>query len=298
MSLLPFIATLAAGLWWLGAPPAAPRRRRLGGAALTVGLLALTWLSLPHPAMLEKLATRLALPAGALWLAGYLVVAACLRSGHRRAAAAALGGWLVYTAGGSMWLGGALMAGLERGVPTVAAATGPLDALAVLGGGTERGPDGAAHLSASGDRLRVAAAAWHRRLAPVVVVGGTSIAGLDQRDARDLGAESRGLLADMGVPPAAVESLPGAHNTATEIAALAARAREAGWTRVGLVTSAWHMPRALRLARGAGLPAVPIGADFRGRLAPPNAVGLVPSGSGFYHTQIALKEHLAGLVGR
>ncbi len=300
MSLLPFIAALVAGLWWLGAPPEVARRRRLPGALLVAALLAGTVLALPHPAMIDKLLTRLALPVGLMWALGYAGIVACLRAGHRRAAAIALAGWLLYTAAGNAWVGGALYAGLERAIPPLSdlAGAGRLDVIMILGGGTEAGPDGRPQLTANGDRLRVAAAAWRRGHAVRLVASGTSVAALDRAGERDLGAESRSLLEDMGLAADALLTLPGPYNTATEVAALAEEARARGWTRIGLVTSAWHMRRALRLARARGLDPIPIGADYRGRIPPITAVGLVPTGSAHYQVQVALKEHLAGLVGR
>lgn len=262
-------------------------------------LLGATVWALPHPAMIDKLLIRLVMPVGLLWLIGYGVIAACLRFGRRRAALIAAVGWLLFTVAGNGWLAGALFARLERDVPPLSAVGDmPLHVIMVLGGGTEPGPDGGAQLTTNGDRLRVAAAAWRRGLAPKLLASGTSIAGLDQRGSRDLGAEARAVLDDMGVSGDALLTLPGPHNTATEIAALAERAAAEGWTRIGLVTSAWHMPRALRLARSHGLDPVPIGADFRGRIPPASAVGLVPTGSGHYRVQVAFKEYLARLVGR
>ncbi len=299
MSLVPFFAIFAFGTWWLGAAPEVARKRLIPGISLTLALLAGTVFALPHPAMIDKLLIRLAMPVGLIWLILYGLILTDLRGGRRRRAALIAAVWLLFTAAGSPWLGGALFARLERGVPPLSAIDHEsLHVIMVLGGGTEPGPDGRAQLTANGDRLRVAAVAIARGMAPTLLASGTSIAGLDQAGTRDLGAEAQTLLHDMGVTGDVLLTLPGPHNTATEIAALAERARAEGWTRIGIVTSAWHMPRALRLARGHGLDPVPIGADFRGRVPPPSAVGLVPTGSGHYRVQVALKEYLARLVGR
>lgn len=299
MSLVPFFAIFAFGTWWLGAPPDMARKRMIPGISVTVALLVTTVFALPHPAMLDKLLIRLAMPVGLIWLLLYGLIPMALRAGRRRRAALAAAIWLLFTLAGSPWLGGALFAQLERGVPPLSAVDHQsLDVIMVLGGGTEPGPDGRAQLTSNGDRLRVAALAFRRGMAPKLLASGTSIAGLDQAGSRDLGAEARTVLHDMGVAGDVLLTLPGPHNTATEVAALAERARAEGWTRIGIVTSAWHMPRALRLARGRGLDPVPIGADFRGRIPPPSAVGLVPTGSGHYRVQVAFKEYLARLVGR
>lgn len=261
------------------------------------GLWVMALFALPHRAMVDKLLTRLAMPPGFLWALLLLGGWFALLSRRRRLGVGVLCGWALYTIAGSGWVGGALLAGLERGYTPPEPNT-RFAAIAVLGGGTDEAPWGEAQLSLSGDRVRVAAALWRAGHAPVLVASGTSIGGLDQPHRRDLGAETRSLWSQMGVDPSAVVTVPGPYNTRTEIEALAAEARARGWPRIGLVTSAWHLRRAMRLAERFGLPAVPIPADVRGRVAPLTAVGLVPTGSGFYRVQIALKEHLGALVGR
>ncbi|MHB8902668.1 MAG: YdcF family protein, partial [Thermoguttaceae bacterium] len=68
--------------------------------------------------------------------------------------------------------------------------------------------------------------------------------------------------------------------------------------RLGLVTSAWHMKRALRLARVNGLSLQPLPADFRGTAIEWAPRDFNPTGSGFLKSELACKEILAGLVGR
>lgn len=64
---------------------------------------------------------------------------------------------------------------------------------------------------------------------------------------------------DLGVPAAQITELPNVRDTADEVRALRALVGDAP---VALVTSAWHMPRAMALAEHAGLRAVPCPADF------------------------------------
>ena len=69
--------------------------------------------------------------------------------------------------------------------------------------------------------------------------------------------------------------------------------------RVGLLTSAWHMPRALRHAERNGLKVVPIPADFWTDHPPePLLFSLVPSAEAIAFTHRAILEYLAMAVGR
>jgi uncharacterized SAM-binding protein YcdF (DUF218 family) len=178
------------------------------------------------------------------------------------------------------------------------AINGPLDAVLVLGGGTTVRPDGASQLGSNGDRLRVGARLQRQGMTRRLVTSGSSVAGLDQSRARDLSAETRALWIEGGVPASAIVPIVGPRNTREEIAAFSKLAAERGWQRIGVVSSAWHLRRAMRLAAGHELHAVAIPADFRGAPFVTNAVGLVPSGNGFYHLQIALKEYLGAALGR
>ena len=102
----------------------------------------------------------------------------------------------------------------------------------------------------------------------------------------------------VGRQPSGDAAHPGPVNTRQEIERLAAEARARGWRRIGIVTSAWHLPRTLALARRFGLPADGIAADRRGRIPPASPVFLVPSGAAMHLTQMWCSELLGRLVGR
>lgn len=68
--------------------------------------------------------------------------------------------------------------------------------------------------------------------------------------------------AELGLPRGRIVEIDTARDTAEEIAALR---RLAGEERVALVTSAWHLPRAMKLAEREGLDAFPCPSDFLGR---------------------------------
>ena len=71
-----------------------------------------------------------------------------------------------------------------------------------------------------------------------------------------------------------------------------------GTKRVAIVTSAWHLPRALALARRFGLAADGIPADRRGRMPPASPAFLVPDGAALHDTQLWCTETIGRMVGR
>ena len=70
------------------------------------------------------------------------------------------------------------------------------------------------------------------------------------------------------------------------------------WKRIGLVSSAWHPPRAQRLLGDVGETVVPIPSDFRSGFWIPSPDMLVPQAGHLETTQLIVKEILAGWVGR
>jgi uncharacterized SAM-binding protein YcdF (DUF218 family) len=165
------------------------------------------------------------------------------------------------------------------------------DALLVMGGGSTTRPDsdeaGDPQLGESGDRLRLAAAIHEQGRAAILVTSGSSIDGR-----HDLSADTAALWTDMGIPAHVVLRLPGPRNSAAEIAAYALLVEERGWRRVGLVTSARHLPRALALCRRQGLAVDPLPSDFRASRVRWDSPVIVPSGGGFAAVEEAVWEYV------
>lgn len=302
------IAGMAAAILLLGAisfallgqalprPRRGWRRHQLEG--LAVFLLVAALAAAPDALFLSKWAGRLAMPVGVFWLALLVASGWALGAQRRRLAAALLVLTVGYTLAGNENLGSSLVAGLEAPFRAQPVVDEPYDAVIVLGGGTTLRPWGEPQVSSSGDRL-VTAARWYRRGAVRrLVCTGSSVAGLDQREGRNLAAEARQVLVELGVPPEAIVELPGPRNTREELAAVATAARAEGWGRLGLLTSAWHLPRAMRHAEASGLRFDPIAADFRGRPPVVTMVSVVPVANGFELTHLAAWEHLGAWVGR
>lgn len=88
---------------------------------------------------------------------------------------------------------------------------------------------------------------------------------VDPLDDADSATPHARVLADaaveLGFPRGRIVEITTARDTTEEVAALH---RLAGEERVALVTSAWHLPRAMRLAESEGLDAFPCPADYLG----------------------------------
>ena len=247
---------------------------------------------------LQKTLAQLIMPSGLLWL---LLLALTLLLARRRQwlpAALALAGWGLFGIAGNHYVGAALLAGLERTVPAVdLAKVEPFDAVFVLGGGTEIDPAGRPILGTSGDRVFTAARLWHQGKAGCLVASG--VAWDAPGGLRDGGQETRALWLALGIPDRAmlVVKEP-CRITREEIAAYRKLQDSHHWQRIALVSSAWHLPRALRLAAKAGLAVTPVGSDWRGRPQAFQLQRLVPTGEGLENTRYACWERLGAWVGR
>jgi uncharacterized SAM-binding protein YcdF (DUF218 family) len=171
------------------------------------------------------------------------------------------------------------------------------DAACVFGGATEVDSFGRPQLACSGDRVMAAARLYHGGLARVLVASGVSED--DPAGPRNLGAEARHLWLSVGIPESAicVVETP-CRVTKEEVFAFRSLKESRGWTRVALVSSAWHLPRIQRLAKRAGLDAVPYGSDWRGRHHVFQWQDCVPQGAGFWRVNLAAWEYVGRWAGR
>jgi uncharacterized SAM-binding protein YcdF (DUF218 family) len=202
-----------------------------------------------------KFLSQLVLPPASLGAGALLAVVLAL-VGWRR-----LGFWvLVLAVAQSVALSlppvaAALVAPLEaqarRETPRTVACC--YDAIVVLGGGISPAvppdfPD--PDLTDAADRVWYAARLYHRGIAPRIIVSGGSLLDGPSNPATSEAEAMRRFLVDLGVPSSAVVSEGDSRNTRENVHNVR---RIVGDAPVLLITSAGHMPRALRLARQAGL---------------------------------------------
>ncbi len=181
--------------------------------------------------------------------------------------------------------------------PTQLSPENPLDTLIVLGGGTSDGPDGRAQFSSSGDRVGMALQLYHQGLVKHLVVTGDSLKGLDQATRNDPSLQAKQIFVGFGIPESSIEELDGS-NTSEELRSVKERPDLWKGKRCGLVTSAFHMPRALSLAKKNGVDVLPIMADYRTSTVRFAFRDLIPGAHGASQSDMALREFLGMLIGR
>ncbi len=251
--------------WWLG---------WLGpvGALAGMAFLAITDFEV------QKGVGHLLQPVGVLWMALGAAAGIAWWRQQRLGAALLASTWLVLGLAGNAWVAQSALARLERGMVEVDPATASTyDVVWVLGGGTCDSPAGLPQLSGAGERVMLPARLFHAGKTPLLATSGSIKVGAMHR-LGDHTAQTAAMWVGLGIPVDAIIQVPEPKNTKEEIAALALMRAERGWTRVGLVSSAWHLPRALLHARQNGLTVLPIPAGFDSEPAPgPSGVWVIPN---------------------
>ena len=266
-----------------------------GAGSLGIALIALA--IAPGELLLRKSIAACLMPAGLVWV-GLAALAVVLgRRGLHRPAVAAAGLFILYTAAGNPVLGGALLSILERPyAPVDPSRVGRFDAVIALGGGASLREDGQPTLGCSADRVVLAARLFRDGDVGTLVCSGPYVLLPGGRRAGDPEA-TEAVWVELGVPADRIVRLDGPATTSEEIPAFRDLVARRGWRRVGIVSSAWHLRRAMRLAARAGLDATPLPAD-RHEYREGFWRWIVPQDSGFRLVQTACWEFLGDLAGR
>jgi len=253
--------------------------------------------------LFEKLITALAMPTGLIWLTLWAFAGCAFAFKLRYFSFLFLGIWCGFTVITSPLTAHFLASRLEQGIVDIDIDTLPdFEAIIVLGGGTTDSPSGRASVGGAGERVLLGARLFHAGKTKLLVTTGETIAALrhsaeDQED-RDSADQTHEIWTSLKVPELSIQKLKG-RNTREEIDAIVAwRKTIPADGRIGLITSAWHLPRAIRLAKKQGLDVVPLPADFMAGRAPTHFIELLPSGGSAGKLEMVLKEYLAWLVGR
>jgi uncharacterized SAM-binding protein YcdF (DUF218 family) len=168
----------------------------------------------------------------------------------------------------------------------------------LLGGATAETMSGDVQVNQNGDRVVMAARMYHRGFVKTICCSGEKTASVG-KFAENEADHSKRLLIDLGVPARAIEVI-GGRNTSEEMKIVA---KLSGDEPIGILTSAWHLPRAMRLAEAAGINAQPLPCGFladANRDLPMGAIvrDCVPNHRALSINAVAASEYLAALVGR
>ena len=172
---------------------------------------------------------------------------------------------------------------------------GNLAAVVVLGGGTRQGPTRAEAANA-GDRVLYAAQLYHQGYTPRLITTGDATPGIS-RDTSSPREQTIEIWTKLNIPLDAIGSLQG-QNTYQEMQSLKEIFDQFNGGRVGVVTSALHLPRAMRLAKACGINVVPLAANHEFSDDPFTFLDFIPSAGPLNQLAACQHEFMAWFVGR
>ena len=149
--------------------------------------------------------------------------------------------------------------------------------------------------SSNGDRIAVAAQMYHAGKVERIILTGKNIVEIHGSEFSEPSKQAKELLISLGVDPDRLDEA-GGRNTYEEMQSLAERLDPN--QRIGLITSAWHLPRSLRRAKGVGLKVIPVPSDFATGEVKRSVLQFIPSYGGINNSSLALREYLGMAVGR
>lgn len=279
-----------------------PRKFRYVPHALMVLLLGGVFFAIvgavSGPTMVEKMLTSLAMPVGLLWLGLLVTIYFCLVNRQAWPATLCFLCWLLLSVAGnsffSNWMASTIEAKWKEQENTLE--TQPVDVLVLLGGGTSTRISGEPQVTYAGDRVVEAAKIWHVGGTKKIMCTGVQTFRMAENDLHPY-EEAALLLEDLGVEPTDILKLKG-ENTSQELANLKQWADSNPGKSIGLLTSAWHLSRAMRLAETNGVEVRPVPAHFLSEPYAPGPDVIIPSEVSLLRTAAITKEYLAWWVGR
>lgn len=163
--------------------------------------------------------------------------------------------------GGNRWVANSLARSLEQRYP--APDLVPLaEVVVVLGGGTDplESPRRMVDINSAGDRLLAAASLYRQGKVKHILVSG-GLLEWEQRSSTPA-QDMTDLLEWLSVPRDAIWQQGESKNTYEDALFSSQFLKEKGIENILLVTSAWHMPRAIKLFQAQGLIVVPVPTDY------------------------------------
>jgi uncharacterized SAM-binding protein YcdF (DUF218 family) len=256
--------------------------------AIVLGYLTIAYFSLGRSGI-EKILTGFAMPLGVGWLLLTISLFFGWFNGSARLNCWITGVcWVLMTVCCTAPVPDYLMKNLESHVtnefrPNV---DEPLDLLIVFGGGTVMGKN-RAEAAVAGDRVLYGAQLYLQGKTKRLIATGDGHS-----------EQTRQIWQQLNIPDTDVVLLPGA-NTFQEIENLKPFLRQSTQQRIGILSSAYHLPRIERLATKAGVTGlIPVAANHRSRESKYTVIDFVPSPQHLLKFSDCFKEWLGGVVGR
>lgn len=244
----------------------------------------------------EKTLTTLVMPVGAFWLLLSGRILQRLACRPRVGVVPLLLIWLGLMVLGTRPIPRLLTRSIESSVQTYdPSRDAPLDLVVVLGGGTSQG-HWRPQASGVGDRLVMAAELYHQGLTKELITTGQITEGVSDL-VPDPSEQTRIIWTKLNIPPNVIRKI-GGRNTYEEMQNLKKIWPELAGKRIGILTSALHLPRAVRLSRAQGLEMTPIAADVRTAVDDWGLLNFIPSAGNFCDLGSAQHEIMAAWVSR
>ena len=199
--------------------------------------------------------------------------------------------WVSSTPRFSNWIAGTL----ESEYPPLSVDSLPNAGAIVLLGGMTHGivpGTGDVDLSEEVDRLLHAAALYRAGRAPLLLLAGGNAKGYEPE-----AVSMRRVLTTLGVPGKAMLLEARSRNTRQNAKYSVQILRQRGINRVILVTSAYHMGRALFEFRQQGLTVYPAATDYQVVEGPKTILDWLPQAAALEGTTKSIKEYLGRIVG-
>lgn len=241
----------------------------------------------------EKILTAWCMPLGVVWLSLLLLTLFLWNQRLVWSTRLSLVCFLLLTVTSNGILAGWLIGSLEsKHKPWRLDQDPPLDVVVVLGGNTNSSP--AYGRVEAGDRIVYGAEIFQQHKTSLLIATGAS--SIPNRP--HPGEVTKQLWMRLGIPEASIQVL-GGPNTFAEFQELKATLGNGENRRIGVLSSAFHIPRVMRLANSSGLQVIPIAADHRhDPEAPIRFQSFMPSDDAMVSMRLALKEYLAAIVNR
>lgn len=245
---------------------------------------------------LEKTLKALIAPTGLIWLGLLGQVVFFSSAGRVVAATFSFGLWILLTVSGNQLVARWIDWHLERSfLETRASNLGKFDAVLILGGSTSMTPAGDYQ---GGSRVFAGLRLFRAGQAKTLLVSGEQNSRSSPQDLNP-GQEAKQMLLQSGVPESAIVVLGGL-NTSEEIKALDEwlETNSSNDFRVGILSDASHLVRALSLCNTHGIEATGIPSSFDSNPFVPNPSLVIPSSANLSKTQNFAFEVLGRLIGR